>query len=239
MFWRGGKKRGRIRMLRSQFEQQLTKLHRKFYDLGVQVSDAINKAVTSFIDHDRKFANEVIERDDEINELEIRIEKKSFELIALQQPVTIDLRIIITVMKASSDLERMGDHAVSIAKSTIRMKGETRILSIEGEISKMSLQVQKMMDAMLNAYIEYDFERAKEISKWDSVVNDYYDSIYQKSVQIMKENPETVVSGHDYLSVAGFLERIGDYVVNICEWIVYLQTGKISELTSSNNERTV
>ncbi|MGC3558289.1 PhoU domain-containing protein, partial [Enterococcus faecalis] len=80
-------------------------------------------------------AQEVIDRDIEIKDMEVKLEKKSFEMIALQQPVTTDLRLIITVMKASSDLERMADHADSIAKSTIRLKGETRIPEIEKEIS--------------------------------------------------------------------------------------------------------
>ncbi|MDR0690612.1 MAG: phosphate signaling complex protein PhoU [Streptococcaceae bacterium] len=218
-------------MLRSQFEQQLTKLHRRFYDMGNQVSEAINKAVASFVNHDRKLAQEVIAHDIDINELEIKLEKKSFELIALQQPVTTDLRVVITIMKASGDLEHMGDHAVSIAKSTIQVKGETRILKIEDEISKMSMQVQKMVDAVLTAYIEHDAQQAEEIANWDKVVNDYYSSIYDHSIYEMQENPDTIVSGNDYLKVAGFLERIGDYVTNICEWIVYLQTGKISELS--------
>jgi phosphate transport system protein len=226
---------GAIHMLRSQFEQQLIKLHRQFYDMGNQVSEAINKAVASFTKHDRKLAQEVIDHDFDINELEIKLEQKSFELIALQQPVTTDLRVIITIMKASGDLEHMGDHAVSIAKSTIQVKGETRILKIEDEISKMSMQVQRMMDAVLTAYIEHDAKRAEEISRWDKVVNNYYSSIYDHSIYEMQENPDTIVSGNDYLKVAGFLERIGDYVTNICEWIVYLQTGKISELSSVND----
>ncbi|MDR1521549.1 MAG: phosphate signaling complex protein PhoU [Streptococcaceae bacterium] len=222
-------------MLRSQFEQQLTKLHHQFYNMGNQVSEAINKAVASFIDHDHKLAQEVIDHDFDINELEIKLEKKSFELIALQQPVTTDLRVIITIMKASGDLEHMGDHAVSIAKSTIKVKGEARILKIENEISKMSMQVKRMMEAVLTAYIEHDAKRAEEISKWDKVVNDYYDSIYEHSIHEMQENPKTIISGNDYLKVAGFLERIGDYVTNICEWIVYLQTGRIAELSSTDD----
>jgi len=224
-------------MLRSQFERQITRLHNQFYDMGNKVSEAINKAVISFVAHDRKMAQEVIDGDININDLEIKLEKKSFELIALQQPVTTDLRVIITIMKASSDLERMGDHAVSIAKSTIRVKGEIRILEIEEEISKMSMQVQKMMSAVLIAYIQGDEQRAKEISDWDEVVDNFYDKIHNHAIREMKENPETVVSGNDYLNVAIFLERIGDYVTNICEWIVYLQTGKIAELSPANDQK--
>jgi len=109
-------------MLRTQFEEELLNLHNQFYEMGMLVSSAIHKSVRAYVRHDKAIAQEVIENDLAINNMEVRLEKKSFEMIALQQPVTTDLRMIITVMKASSDLERMGDHAVSIAKSTIRVK---------------------------------------------------------------------------------------------------------------------
>ncbi|GMA43779.1 hypothetical protein GCM10025853_12360 [Tetragenococcus halophilus subsp. halophilus DSM 20339] len=154
-------------------------------------------------------------------------------MIALQQPVTIDLRTIITVMKASSDLERMGDHAVSIAKSTIRVKGTTRISEIEKIISDMSDYIKKMVDNVLIAYVKTDQKDAKMIAKMDKQINQYYHEIYSSTIKTMQERPETVVSGTDYLNVAQYLERIGDYVTNICEWIVYLATGKITELNSN------
>ncbi len=223
-------------MLRTQFEEELLNLHNQFYEMGMLVSSAIHKSVRAYVRHDKEIAQEVIENDLAINNMEVRLEKKSFEMIALQQPVTTDLRMIITVMKASSDLERMGDHAVSIAKSTIRVKGETRIAEIEKEISDMSDYVTKMVDNVLVAYVKTDQEDARMIAQMDDRVNEYYKDIYYKTIESMKENPETVVSGTDYLSVAQYLERIGDYVTNICEWIVYLATGKISELNTNRTE---
>lgn len=223
-------------MLRTQFEEELLNLHNQFYEMGMLVSSAIHKSVRAYVRHDKAIAQEVIENDLAINNMEVRLEKKSFEMIALQQPVTTDLRMIITVMKASSDLERMGDHAVSIAKSTIRVKGETRIAEIEKEISDMSDYVKKMVDNVLVAYVKTDQEDARMIAQMDDRVNEYYKDIYYKTIESMKENPETVVSGTDYLSVVQYLERIGDYVTNICEWIVYLATGKISELNTNRTE---
>ena len=114
-------------MLRSQFEEDLEKLHNQFYAMGQEVLSQINRTVRAFVTHDRDLAKEVIEDDAEVNEYEVKLEKKSFEMIALQQPVSQDLRTVLTVLKAVSDLERMGDHAVSIAKAAIRMKGEQRI----------------------------------------------------------------------------------------------------------------
>ncbi|HIX70548.1 MULTISPECIES: phosphate signaling complex protein PhoU [Enterococcus] len=223
-------------MLRTQFEEELLNLHNQFYEMGMMVSNAVHKSVKSYIKHDKELAREVIAHDVEINDMEVKLEKKSFEMIALQQPVTTDLRMIITVMKASSDLERMADHAVSIAKSTIRVKGETRIPEIEKEISDMSDYVKKMVDNVLVAYVKTNEEDARLIANMDKRINDYYSQIYYQAVEAMKENPETVISGTDYLSVAQYLERIGDYVTNICEWIVYLATGKITELNTNHDE---
>lgn len=223
-------------MLRSQFEEELLNLHNQFYEMGMMVSNAVHKSVRAYIDHNKELAQEVIDYDTEINDMEVKLEKKSFEMIALQQPVTTDLRMIITVMKASSDLERMADHAVSIAKSAIRLKGETRIPEIEKEISDMSDFVKKMVDNVLIAYVKTDEKDARMIAMMDDTVNDYFNSVYNNSVKSMQENPETVISGTDYLHVATYLERIGDYVTNICEWIVYLATGKITELNTNHDE---
>ncbi|WP_440912753.1 PhoU domain-containing protein, partial [Enterococcus innesii] len=95
---------------------------------------------------------------------------------------------------------------------------------------------KKMVDNVLVAYVKTDQEDARMIAQMDDRVNEYYKDIYYKTIESMKENPETVVSGTDYLSVAQYLERIGDYVTNICEWIVYLATGKISELNTNRTE---
>ncbi|HFJ8740799.1 TPA: phosphate signaling complex protein PhoU [Enterococcus faecium] len=223
-------------MLRTQFEEELLNLHNQFYEMGMMVSSAVHKSVRAYIKHDKILAQEVIENDININNMETRLEKKSFEMIALQQPVTTDLRMIITVMKASSDLERMADHAVSVAKSTIRVKGQTRIPEIEKEISDMSDYVKKMVDNVLVAYVKTDEKDARTIANMDQRVNDYFNRIYNATIKNMQENPETVISGTDYLNVASYLERIGDYVTNICEWIVYLATGKITELNTNHND---
>ncbi|MGX7173637.1 phosphate signaling complex protein PhoU [Enterococcus ratti] len=223
-------------MLRTQFEEELLNLHNQFYEMGMMVSSAVHKSVRAYIKHDKTLAQEVIENDIKINDMETRLEKKSFEMIALQQPVTTDLRMIITVMKASSDLERMADHAVSVAKSTIRVKGQTRIPEIEKEISDMSDYVKKMVDNVLVAYVKTDEKDARTIANMDQRVNDYFNRIYNATIKNMQSDPETVISGTDYLNVASYLERIGDYVTNICEWIVYLATGKITELNINHNE---
>ncbi|MGT2711279.1 phosphate signaling complex protein PhoU [Streptococcus oriscaviae] len=218
-------------MLRSQFEVELGKLHNQFYAMGNEALGQINNTVRAFTTHDRELAKEVIEADKKINEFEVKLEKKSLEIIALQQPVSTDLRTVITVLKATNDLERMGDHAVSIAQATIRMKGEVRILVVEEEIKKMGREVRKLVENALELYLNNgSVEQAYEVAAHDEVINDFYDSIQELTTEEIKKNPEALVAGRDYFQVISFLERIGDYAKNICEWVVYLKTGNITEL---------
>ncbi|MGT2911848.1 phosphate signaling complex protein PhoU [Streptococcus cameli] len=218
-------------MLRSQFEEELDKLHNQFYAMGNEVLGQINKTVRAFITHDRELAKEVIEADSDINDFEVKLEKKSLEIIALQQPVSSDLRRVITVLKATSDLERMGDHASAIAEATIRMKGEVRIAAVEEEINQMGRQVRKLVEAVLDLYLNKgDSDQAYDIAAQDEIVNQYFDSIRELATEEIKKNPDSIIAGRDYFQVISYLERIGDYAKNICEWVVYLNTGKITEL---------
>ena len=158
-------------MLRSKFDDELEKLHNQFYAMGTEVLSQINKTVRAFISHDRELAKEVIEGDEVVNNFETKLEKKSLEIIALQQPVSHDLRTVITVLKASSDVERMADHAASIAKATIRVKGETRLPEVEEEIKKMGKAVRSMVEEALDVYITGDEERADEVAASDEVID--------------------------------------------------------------------
>lgn len=222
--------------MRRLFEDELNDLHVRFSEMGMMVNEAIYKSVSAFVNHDKAMARTVIAEDKHINKREVDLEKRSFEMIALQQPVTTDLRMIVTVMKASSDLERMGDHAVSIAKSTIRVKGTTRVPAIEQEIANMSAAVKQMVAEVLDAYVKEDDVRARQIATEDHGINDFSKNIYKACIEEMRRDSETIVGAMDYMLVSSYLERIGDYVTNICEWILYLRTGKLLELNSNASE---
>ena len=218
-------------MLRAQFEVELGKLHNQFYAMGNEVLGQINNTVRAFTTHDRELAKEVIEADKKINEFEVKLEKKSLEIIALQQPVSTDLRRVITVLKATSDIERMGDHAVSIAKAAIRMKGEIRIPIVEEEIKNMGKEVRRLVESSLDLYLNSgDIVTAYEIEAGDEIINEYYSKIQELTTEEIKKNPDALIAGRDYFQVLTYLERIGDYAKNICEWVVYLRTGDITEL---------
>ncbi|HEU3441712.1 phosphate transport system regulatory protein PhoU [Streptococcus pneumoniae] len=217
-------------MLRSQFKEDLEKLHNQFYAMGQEVLSQINRTVRAFVTHDRDLAKEVIEDDAEVNEYEVKLEKKSFEMIALQQPVSQDLRTVLTVLKAVSDVERMGDHAVAIAQATIRMKGEERIPAVEEEIKKMGREVKSVVEAALDLYLNGSVDDAYRVASMDEQINHYFETIRDLATEEIKKNPEAIVTGRDYFQVISYLERIGDYAKNICEWVVYFETGKIVEL---------
>lgn len=217
-------------MLRSQFEEDLEKLHNQFYAMGQEVLSQINRTVRAFVTHDRDLAKEVIEDDAEVNEYEVKLEKQSFEMIALQQPVSQDLRTVLTVLKAVSDVERMGDHAVAIAQATIRMKGEERIPAVEEEIKKMGREVKSVVEAALDLYLNGSVDDAYRVASMDEQINHYFETIRDLATEEIKKNPEAIVTGRDYFQVISYLERIGDYAKNICEWVVYFETGKIVEL---------
>ena len=153
--------------MRGMFDEELNKLHLRFSEMGMMVSEAISKSVKSYVNHDKDLAREVIREDERINKRETDLEKNSFELIALQQPVTSDLRMIVTILKASSDLERMGDHAVSIAEETINVKGNERIPEVEKMIANLGDDVQKIVEESLDAYLKKDAKRAREVAKQD------------------------------------------------------------------------
>ncbi|HGJ1149881.1 TPA: phosphate signaling complex protein PhoU [Streptococcus pneumoniae] len=217
-------------MLRSQFEEDLEKLHNQFYAMGQEVLSQINRTVRAFVTHDRDLAKEVIEDDAEVNEYEVKLEKKSFEMIALQQPISQDLRTVLTVLKAVSDVERMGDHAVAIAQATIRMKGEERIPAVEEEIKKMGREVKSVVEAAFDLYLNGSVDDAYRVASMDEQINHYFETIRDLATEEIKKNPEAIVTGRDYFQVISYLERIGDYAKNICEWVVYFETGKIVEL---------
>ena len=221
--------------MRVAFDKELNELNRSFSQLGNLVNEAIYKSIKAFINHDKKLAKEVIENDDRVNQLEVELEGKCIEIIALQQPVTADLRTIITILKASADLERMGDHAVNIAKATIRIKGSKRSEEIEGMIAEAGEKIKVMGQDVLQAFVEMDTKAALHFDDRDDEIDEITDNLKRKSVKRVVDDPELAFGATDYTLVGSSIERIGDYITNIAEWIVYHETGKIKELNISHD----
>lgn len=191
-------------------------------------NEAIFKAVKSLVHRDTELAKQVVAEDKAINNMELSL-NNALELIALQQPVGMDLRKIVTVLKTSSDLERIGDHAVSIAKTAILI-GESKVLKPIPEIPEMGEIVKSMLQDVLKAYLAEDEGAAREIAERDNEVDKLHKIVYQKCIHFMQEEPEHIEDVSQLLLVSQYIERIGDYVTNVCEWIVYLKSGEIEDL---------
>ena len=221
--------------MRQYFDEELADLDTSFKEMGLLVSETLENAVQAFLDHNRQAAQEIIDGDKAINQREIALEKKTFEMIALYQPVTTDLREIVTILKAVSVLERMGDQARNIANSTIRVKGTKHIANVEEKLGEMGTQVAKMVSAVMDYYVKNDALGAESIAEENQSLSKRAAQVRSDSVEGMKEDAELVDSAADYLVIAGYLKRIGDYTTDIAEWIVYKRTGKIIELNPGYN----
>jgi len=217
--------------MRRLFDEELADLDNSFTEMGMLVAQTIQKAVQSFVEG----AKDILENDHKINEREAAIEKKTFEMIALYQPVTTDLREIVTILKAVSVLERMGDQARNIANSTIRVKGTKHIASVEKELGEIGEQVATMVSRVMDYYVKNDALGAETIAEENQSWSNRAAKVRLDSVKGMKDDPELVDSAADYLVIAGYLKRIGDYTIDIAEWIVYKRTGKIIELNPGYN----
>lgn len=225
--------------MRRLFDEELADLDASFTEMGMLVSETIGKSVTAFVNHDRETAQEIIKSDEQINQREVAIEKKTFEMIALYQPVTIDLREIVTVLKAVSELERMGDHARDVAEATIRVKGTKRSAQLEEVIAKMGESTRQMVKDILGVYVNDDAQAASEIAAQNVQVSLLAQQIRLDVISSIEKDSELATSGIDYMSVAGHLKRIADYVTNIAEWIVYKRTGKIVDLNPGSSSAYV
>lgn len=211
-------------------DTQIQALRQEFITMGLEVKAALEKAIISLKEDDKQAAKEVIEHDEVINNHETHLEKKTAQIIALQSPVAGDLREIISILKASSDLERLADHAVSIAKNVLLLKEERRDDEIDMMIVKMGDNVLTMLASILKAYTEMDEKLAIKVAEMDAGNDGIFLDIRKRAMGLVKTNPKFAGEGFDYLQIANHLERSGDYITNIAEWIVYTKKGKITEL---------
>jgi phosphate transport system protein len=188
-----------------------------------------NKSIEALINKDLKLADEVIKNDDIIDNYELNIEEKCTRLIALQQPVAIDLRKIIVISKLVTDLERIGDNASNIAYKVKEIGAQPLIKEMQ-DLPKMRDIVVKMLRDSLEAFVNMDIVKAKEIAARDEEIDNLDEQINFELLEVMKKNRETIKQGTSLLFISRFLERIGDHSTNICERTVYMKTGKWTEL---------
>ncbi|MBE6044157.1 MULTISPECIES: phosphate signaling complex protein PhoU [Clostridium] len=215
--------------LRKAFEMELSELHNDLLRMGSIVEKQIHLCIKSLAEKDEELADEVIKNDDIVDDLMREIENKSIKLIARQQPIATDLRFIFTCINIVTDLERMADHAVDIAKITKILKNQEYIKELV-DIPKMSEIVSAMIKDGLDAYVERNLDKAYEVSKRDDDVDELYKKVFGEMIELMGKNNTKIEQATQFMFICKFLERIADHVTNICEWTIYIITGKQVDL---------
>ena len=208
-------------------QKEIRKLETLVSTVSTKVEENLNLSIKSLMDNDAKLAKKAVMNDTEIDSLEIEVEEECLKILALHQPVAIDLRYIISVLKINNDLERIGDLGANIAEVSILLS-EKRQIAIPGQIPKMTKTVLKMLKNCLDALFEKDVEIAKLVQESDDIVDNYHSEMYEIVQKAFKENSNDIEQLFSILSVSRYLERIADHCTNISEDVEYLIEGRIT-----------
>lgn len=215
--------------MRNVFEQQLQELNILLLKMGTMVQEIIECSVNALINQDLELAERIDSMDDKIDIMELKIEDKCMNLIVLQQPMAKDLRVIATILKIITDLERMGDHAVNISRVVIKIGNEPFVKPLI-DIPKMAKLTQEMVHSSLNAFTSRDIELAKKIALDDDQIDDLYEQIYIELMKKMIQDKKIVEQATNLIFIGRYLERIADHSTNICERVIYMVTGELVEI---------
>jgi len=217
--------------IRQDFHQKLATMNTDLTRLGHMVDEAVAKAMAALAAGDLDGAQEVIQNDGEINRQRYYIEEHSTTLIATQQPAAVDLRTIVAAMYVATNLERIGDYAVGIARLALRLAeaGEGGPMALPPQFGQMAEIGRTMLGAAMEALAARDPEAARSVAHRDDEVDELNQQIYRDLIQEMIKNPEDIRRPTFLLWVAHNLERIGDRVTNVCERVIYMATGEIVE----------
>ena len=216
-------------MPRKVFDSHLEEMHTDLLRMGSMVEKQIFQCIESLVNQNEKLAQQVIDNDDVIDDMQKEIENRAIKLIAMQQPLAVDLRNIFTTTKIVTDLERIADHAVDIAKVTKRLKTDDYVSQLT-DITRMSTLVKEMLKVSLDAYVQGDVKRAYAICKKDDEIDALYKQIFSEFLVMMMDNPKTINQATQFLFACKYLERIADHTTNICEGTIYLVTGEQIDL---------
>jgi len=206
------------------FDEDITRLRGLIAEMGGLAEVSINEAMDALVRGNRELAAEVVARDKRIDSIEAEVDRLAVRIIALRAPMADDLREVIAALKIAGVLERVGDYAKNIAKSTNKIQNRRQFEPIT-LIPAMSELASEMVHDVLTAYAARDAELAAEIVARDDKVDAFYESIFRNLVSHMMENPSTISSAAQLLFVARNIERIGDHATNVAEMVYYAATG--------------
>lgn len=222
-------------MLRKTFETEIKQVKDDVLLLGSMVEQAILNSVEALKKRDLKAAEKILEADREINKKRFDIENQLMILIATQQPMAHDLRLLASIMEIISELERMGDYAKGIANINIRM-GDQPLLKPLIDIPRMAEKDVDMLHRALTAFINEDVETARTLPREDDEVDALYNQVYRELMTFVIADPKTIERANWLLWVAHNLERVADRVTNICERTIFIATGELVEINASDSE---
>lgn len=206
--------------MRSKFDEQLLELNKEMIEMGNKIIQSIKNAIEALVARDENAAKEIMERDIEVDHLQKKIEGICFNLLIQQQPVARDLRTVTAAMKMVTDMERIGDHAADISEMTILMGQSSQINKFE-HISKMATETMIMLNHSIEAYVEKNVIKAKEVIEHDDIVDDLFVEAKKDVIELILNNPSEGEEATDILMIAKYFERIGDHATNIAEWVIY------------------
>jgi phosphate transport system protein len=208
------------------FHDQLTALNRRLLAMSEKAESLVELSVEALLTKDEGKAEAVIAADVELDSMELELEAAALELLALQQPMARDLRFIVSAIKVTSDLERVGDHAVNIAQAALRLISQRTTVAPDPEIEDMARRARAMLSDAIDAFLRADGALGREVCARDDAVDALHESMFRILLTHMMAEPRTINPSLEYLLVSRNLERVADLATNISEDAVFLAEGK-------------
>lgn len=209
-----------------QFNEELEEVHNMVLTMGGLVEQHIRDAIEALVTGDAKLGEEVATADYKVNSLEVAIDEHTSHIIARRQPAAGDLRLLITVIKTITDLERIGDEAEKIGRLAAELAGHDRMKGRYAEIRHLGEGVRRMLHDALDAFARMDVDAALAVVRQDEKIDQEYESLVRQLITVMMEDPRSIRRVIDVIWCARSLERIGDHAKNICEYVVFMVCGK-------------
>jgi phosphate transport system protein len=209
------------------YDSELNQLQNMIAEMGGLAEMQLARAIAALVKYDADAANDIVEKDRRIDALEDEIDNLAVRLIAKRQPMAGDLRTIITGLKVSANLERIGDYAKNIAKRTVTISSATGLRGPIATIARMAALVQSMIKNVLDAYIAHDAEKADDVRARDQEVDQIHSGLFRELLTYMMEDPRNITPCTHLLFIAKNIERVGDHVTSVAEQIHYMVHGEL------------
>ena len=208
------------------YNEDLEKIRGRVLAMGGFVEDQLAKAVTALVEGDSRLGESVVQDDFQVNAMEVTIDEECSRILATRAPAASDLRLIVAIIKAITDLERMGDECEKVGLIAARLAVEERPANKYREVKHLGRLVQSIVHDTLDAFARLDPEAALRVARMDKAVDEEYEAIQRQSITFMMEDPRNISRALDVMWIVRALERIGDHAKNICEYVIFMVHGK-------------